>query len=102
MTAMLGGLAMGIVCAVALYYIVTDFLGLAPTHEALEKTAAHIPMYATARAPTATADYVGSIGRARSARAGAKVTLPIIGTSTTAESRTPTAAAAARLKDELP
>jgi hypothetical protein len=86
---------MVIVCAFGLYCVVTDFFGFAPTSEGFENTAVHIPTYATASAPAATADYVGSIG-VRSARAVTKVGLPIIGTSPIAWSRTPTAVAATR------
>jgi hypothetical protein len=93
-TTAVGGLATVIVCAVAFYCIVTDFFRPVSTQEAFERTVAQIPIYATASAPTATPDYVGSIRRTRFAGAVAKVTLPIIGTSTIAPNRTPTAVAA--------
>ena len=80
-------LAIGIVCAVVIYHVVTDFFSAVSTQEAFERTVEHVPIYATAAVPVADADHVGSISRTRFPRAVAKVRLPIIGTSTIAQSR---------------
>jgi hypothetical protein len=95
-TTAVGCLAIGIVCAVVIYQVVIDFFSPVSTQDAFERTVEHVPIYATAAVPVADVDHVGSIGRTRFPRAVARVTLPIIGTSTVAQSRTLTAAAAAR------
>jgi hypothetical protein len=76
-----GGLAIGIVCAVAVFIVVTDLYRSVSTQEV------HVPIYATATAPVAAAEPVGSITRTRSPRAVAKVRLPIIGTRAITHSR---------------
>ena len=76
-----GGLAIGIVCVVAVYIVVTGLYRSVSTEEV------HVPIYATATAPVTAAESVGSITRTRSPRAVAKVTLPIIGTRAIAQSR---------------
>jgi hypothetical protein len=75
-----GGFAIGIVCAVAVHNVVTDFLHRVSTQEvAQESTVAHVPLYATATAPAPAADPVKPASRARSRRSVAKITLPTIG-----------------------
>ena len=77
LTLAVGGFAIGIVCAVAGYKVVTGFLHPVSTQEvARESTVAHVPLYATATA----ADPVEPASRTQSRRSVAKVTLPTIGT----------------------
>ena len=67
-----GDLAIGIVCAVAVYIVVTGLYRSVSTQEV------HVPIYATAPATVIAAESVGSITRTRSQRAVAKVGLPIM------------------------
>jgi len=76
-----GGLAIGIVCAVAVSLVVIGLYRFVATQEV------HVPIYATAPAPVIAAEYVGSITRTRSPRAVAKVGLPFIGTPAITRSR---------------
>lgn len=76
-----GGLAIGIVCAVAVYIAVTGL------YRSVSPEEVHVPIYATATAPVTAAASVGSITRTRSPRAVSKVGLPIIGTRAITPSR---------------
>jgi hypothetical protein len=81
LTLAVGGFAIGIVCAVAVHNVVTDFLRPVSTQEvARQSTVAHVPLYATATAPATAADPVEPASRSRSRQSVAKVTLPTIGT----------------------
>jgi hypothetical protein len=74
-----GGFAIGIVCAVAVHNVVSDFLRPVSVQEvARESAVAHVPIYATA--PLNAADPVEPAGGTRSRPSMAKVTLPPIGT----------------------
>jgi hypothetical protein len=81
-----GGFAIGIVCSIAAYNVVTDFLRPAATQEAAREIAvAHVPVYATTTAP-ATASEPEPVSRSRSRSSVAKMTLPSIGTRAAAPS----------------
>ena len=81
LTLEVGGLAIGIVCGVAGYNVVNDFLHFVSTQEVLERTVAEVPSYATVAGSSTGAS------RTRSSRVVAKVTLPIIGTRAITQSR---------------
>ena len=75
-----GGFAIGIVCAIAVHYVVTDFLHPVSIQEVDRASAVtHVPIDATATAPTTAVDPV-ELSRTRSRRSVAKVTIPTIGT----------------------
>ena len=75
------GFAIGIVCAIAVHYVVTDFLRPVSIQEVDRESAfAHVPIDATATAPTTAAADPAELSRTRLRRSVAKVTLPTIGT----------------------
>ena len=69
LTLALGGFAIGIVCAVAVHNVVTNFLRPVSTQEvARGSTVAHVPLYATATGPATAADPVEPASRTQSRR----------------------------------
>ncbi|MGA8294434.1 MAG: hypothetical protein WB820_18485, partial [Rhodoplanes sp.] len=81
LTTAVGGFAIGIVCAVAAYNVVTDFLRPVSMQQVVRESAvAYVPINTTATAPVTAADPVEPGSRTRSRRSVAKVTLPTIGT----------------------
>jgi hypothetical protein len=78
-----GGLAIGIVCALAAHNGVTGFLRPVSIQNLdRESAVAHVPINAGATAPVMAVEPVEPVSRTRSSRAVATVTLPIIGTRT--------------------
>ena len=76
LTTAVGGFAIGIVCAVAAYNVVIDFLRpVSIQRVARESAIAHVPINTSTAAPVTAADPV-----ARFRRSVAKITLPTIGT----------------------
>jgi hypothetical protein len=96
-----GGFAVGVVCAIAAYNVISDFARPPAIQESVSRSAVeHVPVYAAAAPPAASLAPAPSEPAARSSRIrapAAKVTLPAIG----AQAAMPSAATDGRGSDAL-